>query len=267
MKTKLKEGDTLIKKKDKGLTVFEFPNLNACAGVRHGIFSRHGGNSRGVYESLNVSLGIGDDNGAVLKNRQQISRYFQNNALVFAEQVHGKEVRVIHGSDMPVDNNISASIGQGDAMITNIPGVNLVIQIADCQAVMIYDPESRVVANVHAGWRGNVQNIIGCTVKVMTDRFKSCPADLNVGVGPSLGPCCAEFVNFQSEFPENYWGYKDDLHHFDLWALSCHQLCEAGVRYDNIFVSGMCTKCNSDMFYSYRAQKETGRFAAVIGLI
>ena len=253
-----------IKKED--LRVFEFPGIADLPDVQHGIFSREGGYSRGAYNSLNVSFGVGDSEEAVVNNRKRISGYFKNGQLVFARQVHGKEVRVVHRSPGCREKKHFCDAGTGDAMVTNIPGINLVIQIADCQAVMIYDPEKRVVANAHAGWRGNIQNIIGYTFKIMKEQFNSVPADVRVGISPSLGPCCAEFVNYQKEFPESLWRYKDETHHFDLWALSHDQLCEEGVLPKNISISGLCTKCNSDTFFSYRAQKETGRFAAVIGM-
>jgi YfiH family protein len=258
-------GLTTIQKEN--LTVFECPGIAALPGVRHGIFSRHGGCSRGVYNSLNVSFGIGDSEEAVVKNRKQISGYFEEGRLVFLEQVHGTDVCMVCDGGGSCGKKTFCDAGTGDAMITNVPGIFLVIQVADCQAVMIYDPENHVIANLHAGWRGNVQNIIGRTLNIMKDRFNSAPADLRVGISPSLGPCCAEFVNYQKEFPEIYWRFKDDGQHFDLWALSRDQLREEGVSAENISISGLCTRCHADTFFSYRAQKETGRFAAVIGLI
>jgi YfiH family protein len=257
----------LIKKQKNGLTVFEFPNIAAFSGVQHGVFSRRGGCSRGAYSSLNVGFGIGDPEDAVADNRKRISACFKGDQFVFAQQVHGKTVLPIYHGSGCRDKRIFCDAGAGDAMITNVPGINLVIQIADCQAVMIYDPENHAIANVHAGWRGNVHNILGHTLSAMKDRFNSAAADLRVGISPSLGPCCAEFLNYKKEFPAAYWRFKDDAHHFDLWALSCDQLCDQGVSAQNIFVSGLCTRCNSKTFFSYRAEKETGRFAAVIGLI
>jgi YfiH family protein len=256
----------LLKIQKQELTVFEFPNIAALPGVRHGIFSREGGYSRGAYSSLNVSFGVGDSEEAVVNNRKRVSGYFKDGQLFFARQVHGKEVCMVHHSPGCGDKTYFCDAGTGDAMVTNVPGISLAIQIADCQAVMIYDPAKHVVANVHAGWRGNIQNIIGRTLKIMKEQFNSVPADVRVGISPSLGPCCAEFVNYQKEFPENLWRYKDVAHHFDLWALSHDQLCQEGVLTENISISGLCTRCNSDIFFSYRAQKETGRFAAVIGL-
>jgi hypothetical protein len=100
----------------------------------------------------------------------------------------------------------------------------------------------------------------------MDERFGCDPGDLRVGVGPSLGPCCAEFINYREEIPPGLWAYRRDSARFDFWAMSRDQLVRAGVREDRIQVSGLCTKCRTDLFFSYRAERSTGRFAAVIGL-
>jgi YfiH family protein len=260
------QADQLIEKQKDGLTVFEFPGIASFADVQHGVFTRKGGCSRGAYCSLNVSFGIGDNTEAVVKNRKRISAYFNDGSLVFSEQVHGTDVCAVGHTHGFCGKTHFIDAGTGDAIITNVPGLNLVIQVADCQAVMIYDPGNHAVANIHAGWRGNVQNIIGAALDVMKERYHSDPADLKAGISPSLGPCCAEFINYQREFPEHLWRYKDSSHHFDLWALSHDQLCAQGVLPKNISIGGLCTTCHSETFFSYRARKKTGRFAAVIGL-
>jgi len=139
--------------------------------------------------------------------------------------------------------------------------------VADCQAVVLFDPVRRVVANIHSGWRGSVANIIAKTVSVMQHHFACNPADLLAGVGPSLGPCCAEFIHYEDEIPRQYWHYKNSGRHFDFWAMSRDQLCKAGVPGDNIRVAGCCTRCRTDLFFSYRAEKVTGRFAVAVGLV
>jgi copper oxidase (laccase) domain-containing protein len=111
-----------------------------------------------------------------------------------------------------------------------------------------------------------VTNVAGRTLAVMAERFGCDPADVQVGVGPSLGPCCAEFVNYREEIPRELWGYRRNSAYFDFWAMSRDQLSRAGVPQDQIHISGLCTKCRTDSFFSYRAEKTTGRFPAVIGL-
>ena len=82
-------------------------------------------------------------------------------------------------------------------------------------------------------------------------------------IGPSLGPCCAEFVTYRDIFPEEFDRFMVDENHFDLWALSSWQLENAGMRPENIEVAGLCTRCRTDLFYSYRAEGNTGRFGTV----
>ena len=215
---------------------------------------------------MNVSHGIGDNAKHVEKNRHLIARSIGGKKLIFAEQVHGHRILVLDGSP---DGDANLHFQQpliGDAMVTDVAEKFLVIQIADCQAVLMYEPTRHVVANVHCGWRGSTQNIIGRTVDVMKHYFRCRPESIRAGIGPSLGPCCAEFINYKTEFPAAFWSYKDSNDHFDFWAISCDQLTRAGVLEKHIECSKMCTRCRDDDFFSYRAERTTGRFAAVIGL-
>jgi YfiH family protein len=144
-------------------------------------------------------------------------------------------------------------------------GVGLLIKVADCQPIFIVDPVRRVIANVHSGWRGSVTNIAGKTVGIMRDRYGCRPSDLLAAVGPSLGPCCAEFRNYPTELPEPFLRYQVKPTYFDFWAISRDQLESAGVKPENIEVAGRCTVCETRDFFSYRGEKVTGRLAAVIG--
>jgi purine-nucleoside/S-methyl-5'-thioadenosine phosphorylase / adenosine deaminase len=248
------------------MQTLRLPNLSAIEGIQHRIFSRNGGSSRGDYASLNISLGVGDDIAAVQQNRHLLREHMKTTCLIFLNQVHGKAVVTIdrHLFSGGVPELLNA--GTGDAMITDMPGVTLVVLVADCQAVLMADPVKHVIANVHVGWRGNVNHIIRRTITEMQHQYDCEPKDLRVGISPSLGPCCAEFIHFSDEIPEMYWHHKDEQDRFDLWALSKEQLLSEGVLADNIHVSGICTRCRTDRYYSYRANKTTGRFAAAIQL-
>ncbi len=272
-----------------GVSFLEFKKLAKLPGIRHGISTRNTGVSTGPFRSLNISFGVGDDDRNVRRNREIISKYLNEEDLVFADQVHGSRVMVF-----PKENNnviifdsdgcgevnqseiLSKQIGVsnpdskhkyvGDALVTNIRKKILVIQVADCQSVIMYDPVHKVVANVHSGWRGSINDIIGLTIKIMKKSFGCFARDIVAGIGASLGPCCAEFVNYEKEIPKKYWKYKDDNDHFDFWSLSRDQLCRAGVLMDNVNLSRLCTKCDPDRFFSFRGEGATGRFASIIGL-
>lgn len=258
----LKEGGNAVIEKDvDGVIYYEFPLFAGIPGLRHGIFTRKGGHSRGAYASLNVGASVGDSPEAVQKNRHAVARVMAGARLIFLSQVHGRDVIICNTADAA-----PGLAPEGDAVITNACDVSLVIQAADCQSVLLYDPAHRVVGNIHSGWRGSIQNIIGRTVEKMTQVFGTRPQDLLAGIGPSLGPCCAEFTHYHTEIPEALWRYKHNECHFDFWAMSCDQLSNAGVNRENIQIGALCTRCRTDLFFSYRAEKTTGRFAAVIGL-
>jgi YfiH family protein len=273
-----------------GISFLEFEKFAKLPGIKHGIFTRNTGVSTGPFRSLNISFGVGDDDRNVRRNRKIISKCLNEEDLVFAEQVHGSRVMVFskdNRNSITFDSNLcedvepseilSKQIGVsnpdsehkhvGDALVTNIRKKILVIQVADCQSVIMYDPVQKVVANVHSGWRGSINNIIGFTIKVMEKSLGCRASDIVAGIGVSLGPCCAEFVNYEKEIPRTHWKYKDDNDHFDFWSLSYDQLCQAGVLIDNVNLSRLCTKCNPDRFFSFRREGATGRFASVIGLI
>lgn len=238
----------------------EFPD------IVHGIFTRNGGTGTGPFHSLNVGFRVGDKKENVLKNRQIVSNIFGGMDLICVRQVHGTHGVIIKEKEAYAGIHVETP-PVGDALVTGRRNLLLVIQVADCQPVMVYDPEKHMTVNIHCGWRGNVENIIGRTIGVMRNTFNCDPERLIAGIGPSLGPCCAEFVNYKQEIPEIYWKHKIGENHFDLWAISRDQLCNAGVLPKNIELSNICTQCNTDQFFSYRAEEETGRFAAVIGLV
>ena len=256
----------ILKKKD-GILFFQFPNLAKFSDIRHGIFTRNCGHSKNPYQSLNVSLSVGDNYSHVKQNRRIISKCIEGNELVFAKQVHETNVLILSKNNAPFVDKAFGKPAVGDAMVTDIAEKFLLVQVADCQAVLMYDPFRRVVANVHCGWRGSINNIIGKTIKIMADIFGCNASHIIAGISPSLGPCCAEFINYKTEIPDRLWKYKDRSNHFDFWSLSLDQLCNAGVLIENICLSQICTKCNTDLFFSFRGEGTTGRTAAVIGLI
>lgn len=253
-----------------GLAWLEFQALSDCPGIRHGIFSRQGGVSAAPFDSLNVGLNCGDSLANVRINRQRLQHCLGMPHAVYVRQVHGSAVH-LYARDAQVGQETSDWLGReppaADAMISDIPGLLLVIKVADCQAILLHDPQRRVVANIHAGWRGTVAGIVPATVAAMQQRFGCHPADLVAAISPSLGPCCAEFVNFRDELPQRYWPYGNERDHFDFWAISRSQLVANGVPMEQISLSGRCTRCDTKNFFSYRGERITGRIAAVIGLI
>jgi len=263
MENRSRDLSGFFRKRDE-MVYYQFPNLSKFTGIEHAVFTRLSGYSRPPFDSLNVGLNVGDDPNNVGKNRKAIIQCLGMDELIFANQVHGADIiRLKKG------NTAKAPLSkqqEGDALITDIPGKLIAIQAADCQPVLLYEPFRNVVASVHSGWRGSIQNIIGRTIQCMKTDFGCTPEKIVGGIGPSLGPCCGEFVHYKKEIPKEFWIHKTGNNHFNFWEISSGQLLKEGVLPENILISGLCTRCRTDYFYSFRGQGTTGRFAGVIGI-
>ncbi len=246
----------------KRVRCLQFPRLVNHDRLVHAVFTRLGGVSKSPYDTLNVSYDTDDHPELVSNNLEIIRDAIGAKDLVFTNQVHGKEILVLHQNDFDGFRGPESA----DAMITDIPQLALMVKQADCQGVLLFDPTKGVVANVHCGWRGNVINILKSVVEKMGSEFGCLAADLAAAIGPSLGPCCSEFVDYEEIFPEAFRRFMIRKAYFNLWEISRYQLLEAGLKNKHIEVAGICTRCTSEMFYSYRGERETGRFATVIML-
>ena len=241
------------------LTIFRFPALSRYPILKHGVYSRRGGISAIPFKSLNISYNVGDQIHNVQSNLRIIQRTFAAQQLFFMNQSHGSTV-------ISLSNNTKIhyrNIPQADAAITNMRRIALLISLADCQGAIIFDPHQKVVANVHCGWRGNVKNILGKVVKQMKLDFNCQPHQLLAAISPSLGPCCGEFKGYQEIFPKAFEAFSTKKKFFDLWAISRWQLEMAGLKKENINIAGICTRCNPDLFFSFRGEGRTGRFGIV----
>ncbi|MBW2709629.1 MAG: peptidoglycan editing factor PgeF [Deltaproteobacteria bacterium] len=238
----------------------QYQDLSQYHQLKHGTFTRHGGTSHSPYDSLNTSDAVGDSRKNVAENLMIIKQAMGARRILFTQQTHGTEVLIV---DTETTETFGAS-WRADAMITNVSGVGLMIKQADCQAVILFDPAKNVIANVHCGWRGNVQNILERVVRTMAHHFDCRAEDLVAAIGPSLGPCCAEFITHRDIFPPNFEAFRVSENHFDLWRLSSHQLAMEGINPENITVSEICTRCHMDRFFSYRGEGVTGRFGTVV---
>jgi YfiH family protein len=255
-----------IRRQKEDLTLYQFPLLQSVPGLVHGVFTRRGGESAGELRGLNLSFSVGDQDGRVAENRKRVRDLLHLPSLTSLRQVHGTETVVI-SNGQGRDTTGTPETESGDILLTDRPGIGLMIKQADCQAVMVIDSRRKALANMHCGWRGNVRGVISEGIKRMRAAYGTDPADLLAAVGPSLGPCCAEFIHYREELPEEAWKYQVRPFYFDLWEWSRDQLLVAGVRSENIAVAGICTSCHTDEFYSYRKEKNTGRFGSVIGLL
>jgi YfiH family protein len=163
----------------------------------------------------------------------------------------------------------SGDLGEGDALISNRPGITLAIRTADCLPILIADSRNRAVAAVHAGWRGTVAGITSNAIQSMAENFGSKPEDLLIAIGPGIGACCFEVGpevagQFSPFFPE-----RDDLSgraKIDLVETTYRQLCRNGIGVGQMFHFGLCSSCLPDKFYSYRRDRDSGRMISTIGV-
>jgi polyphenol oxidase len=232
----------------------------------YAMFARHGGVSRGPYASLNIGVHVGDQPEAVATNRKLVRDALGVPSLLSARQVHGPEVYCL---TEPLQKD--REVGDFDALVTDQQDVGLMIQQADCQAVLLFDPRQEVIAAVHCGWRGSVSQIVPRVVEVMAINYGTAAADLQAVISPSLGPCCAEFVNFRTELPADFKEFMVRDNYFDFWRITRSQLIAAGVAETHIQTAGNCTCCSNDFFSYRRAARQdgglTGRNCSVIALV
>lgn len=249
------------------LVFYQFDSLPESVGLAHGAFTRLGGVSTGIYDSLNVGSTVGDHPGRVMENRHRVASAMgvRDDQTVTTWQVHGAAVLVVDQlgpQEWPPP--------KADAIITAREGVPLVMRYADCVPILLFDPVRRVLGMAHAGWRGTVAGAGVATAQAMVDQFGCNPDDILAGIGPSIGPCCYEVGPEVVEQVHAAFGGSDGLIHlanknggnsrFDLWEANRRTLEQVGIR--QIEMSGICSSCNTHEFYSHRAEAgQTGRFA------
>lgn len=243
----------------------------AATGVARAVMStRLGGVSRGGLASLNLGSTVGDhpDNVAENRRRYAAAAGFRPEDQVQARQVHGTRVAVVEEPCFP---------GECDALVTARPGVVLTVLAADCVPVYFLDPVRRVAGIAHAGWRGTAGAVGRAVLAAMQNVYGCRSADCFVAIGPSIGPCCYKVDRpvadrFFEAFPDHQRAMLREAGpgrwRLDLWAANRLPLLEAGVREERIYLSGYCTACRTDLFYSHRAGGgRTGRMAAAIWLV
>lgn len=242
----------------------------------HGLTGRLGGVSKKPYDSLNMALHVGDDPSSVWENR---CRFFgalglRAEELVTPEQVHGSRVVRVSWEDAGRGaREYGTAVPNTDALITNEPGLPLMLCFADCTPILFLDPENGAVGIAHGGWKGTVKKIAQKTVMAMTKEFGTKPEDVLAAIGPAIGPCCYEVGDevaaaFREAFPYHTKEILADVQgktHLNLWQANRLQLIDIGVKSANIDMADTCTACKHQWFYSYRADGgTTGRMAAVI---
>jgi YfiH family protein len=228
-------------KEQNGITYLQIPLFRS---KKHAFCTRQG--EKVVMEALGVPQG----------------------RLLTLRQVHGADVLVFEG-----DTRVLTHPLPYDAVITNKKRVALGISTADCLPILMIDRSKKVIAAVHAGWRGVWRGIIERTVNEMIKSFESLPADIMAGIGPGIGPCCYEVGTdvvslFQSSHVDHhqFTQEREGRTYLDLSRAAQLELTKVGIPPENIETIPLCTTCKEDLFFSYRRDKKAGRQLSFIML-
>lgn len=279
------------------LRILLAPHLRKLSWLIHGFSTRQGGCSRAYGgNALNLGFTRTDSRVAVERNRAAFLAKLGAGGrhpwpLVTLRQIHSD---IIHPITSATDELLS-----GDGLITSTPGLLLAIQTADCLPVIVVDRRKRVISVFHAGWRGTLKRIVEKGVGELHRYFGSRPDDLEAAIGPGVHSCCYTVGEEVRENFETQFAYASALFHeikesdpvrekypmlfltarapghsalpvkifLDLVEANRRQLLDAGVPKKNIGVLPLCTSCNVDLLFSYRAEKgNTGRLMGVAGI-
>jgi YfiH family protein len=244
------------------------PELFTVAGVSsHGFTTRHEGVSRQPYNSLNLGTTTLDAPHNVEGNRHLLAHAFggRPERFVAVTQVHGVDLLVI---DSPNPDFLHFQRLECDGIITNQPEVMIAVTVADCVPVLLLDPAKKVVAALHAGWKGTARNISSKAVAAMVSLFGSDPASILAAVGPAISPCCYQVdAPVLEAFRNQGGGYErfsepagDGQWRLDMPAANAAQLRDSGLQGKNIEVAAQCVSCIPELYFSYRRDNgDTGR--------
>lgn len=252
--------------------LLHYPLLDTQKDIIHFSTTRKGGISTGNYAEWNLGEYCGDEPEAVGWNRAKLCRTLSVpvSRLCVASQVHQSEYKIIDNDFLSLtEEEKRDSLNGFDALITRTPGVCVAVSTADCVPVLLYAPDKKVVAAVHAGWRGTVLQIVPKVVACLVEEFQCVPEKMLAVLGPSICKDCfevgEEVVNafrmigsdmkrILSRNPET------DKAHIDLQETNRLQLIQAGLLEEHIEVSGLCSYTQSEQFFSARRQGlESGR--------
>jgi hypothetical protein len=245
------------------------------AGFANAFSTRGGGCSPFPAGDLNLA-GFDEDSAEnIRENRRRFLSLLAGDwALATCRQVHGREVRTVRGGEPLPD---AGDDERCDALATRLPRVLLGVKTADCVPVLLGDPRAGACAAVHAGWRGTSDSILAAAVERLREEYGARPADLIAAVGPAALACCYEVGPqvigvFRTRFAEDaaalFTPTRDGHALVDLHEANRRQLLRAGLSPDNIHAAPLCTMCRTDLFFSYRREKQThGRTGRLLGVI
>lgn len=255
---------TMTLNENKGVPFLTYNRLSQIDFIRHAFSTKHGGVSTDEWTSMNFAFSRGDKAENVIENYKIFSDAvgFDYNSLVTSSQDHNTYVRPVTKNECGIGIWREKDMLSVDALITNEPNVTLVTHYADCTPLFFVDTVGKAIGLAHAGWRGTVGRIGEEVIKKMTSLYGTNPKDVVVAIGPAISKCCYEV---DRDCAENFYNLKDlDNSKFifpknevkymiDLLETNRQIVMKAGVKKENIVLSDLCTKCNSNLLWSHRA--------------
>lgn len=251
---------------------FEETNL-----VNHCFSTKFGGVSKGCYESMNLSF-RDDKRENIIENYKIICDAINCNYknIVFSSQIHEDKVYKVTNKDKGKGIIRKSDFYGYDALITNEPEIVLTTFYADCVSIFILDPINKAIGIAHSGWKGTILEIGKKTILKMKEEYDTNPKDLIIGIGPSISSCCFQVdLPVVQKFKENipfsekyiFNDKQEGKFKIDLQNIIKESIMHTGVLEKNIEISGICTMCNSDIFFSHRVMgNERGSLAGLIQL-
>lgn len=235
--------------------------------INHGFSTRLGGTSNGIFSSMNLSFGRGDDTSCVEENFRLIASSIGTKPenMVNAMQTHTAAVLRVGKDKCGMGITRPRDFSDIDGLVTNEPGVCLVTSYADCVPLFFVDPVKKCIGLSHSGWRGTVKKIGINTVRIMSEQFSSDPSDIIAFIGPSICMDCYEVSSdVADEFRSAYTKEQSEIlmiqtsaekYQLDLHQANVFNMLDAGLKAENIHVTDICTCCNPELLFSHRASK------------
>lgn len=235
--------------------------LSRYSSVRFAMSTRVGGVSPEPL-GMNLSFKVGDDPANVVENRKRLfgSLGFTESESAIPHQCHSSNVQIV---SKPGEYEAC------DGLITDVVGLPLVVTVADCLPIVLFEPVKRVIGLVHAGWRGTTQGIAAEAVGLMVKHCGATASEMVAYLGPSAGVCCYEVGGDVAQlFSLDEIEQRNDRLYLDLKKSNIDQLLSIGIKEEHIEVSPQCTICNPQLFHSYRRDRNmSGRMMAAATLL
>lgn len=272
-------GNTTKLNINNGVPFISFYALDRIPWIKNGFSTRDGGVSTGCLSSMNLGFSRGDLEENVVKNHEIIAEAigFSPENIVSSHQTHTTNVKIVGKGDCGKGIYKPRDYEDVDGMITNERGVVLATYFADCVPLYMVDTKNKAIGLSHSGWRGTVGKMGKVTIELMHETYGTNSEDVIACIGPSICQNCYEIsedvaMEFKTAFPNNISDIlldkENGKYQLNLWKANKLVFKEAGVPTENIFMTDICTCCNTDILYSHRGHNgKRGNLAAFLTLV